>query len=182
MIIIGFIGVFFLLRSIVIIFSLFTSAPYVPLEKYLIKESTRFLSLKRGDRFVDIGSGDGRVVFWVAKNYPEVEYCKGIEISLLLNLASRFLRLFSCNKERIVFERRNAFKCDFRKENKVFIYLLKDTVDKLMPVLEKQLPSGAKVVSPLFTIDQKYEKSGDLSVKEVIFRGKIRKIYIWTKK
>ncbi len=177
------VGFFFLFRSMLTIFSFFTTSPFVPLEKFLIEKGLSFLNVGKGDRFLDIGCGDGRVVFSCAKKYPGAKFYKGIEIIRILVIFANVRRFFFRNekKERIIFERENAKYYDYGDYNKIFMYLLPEFVSDLMKKLEKEVPTGAVIVSVAFAIPEKYKRSGELKVEEVKLGRKKKKIYIWKK-
>lgn len=181
-IILSFVCIFFLARSVLTLLSFFTTSPFVPLEKKLIEGGLEFLDVGEGDRFIDIGSGDGRVVAYCAQKYPNADLYKGIEIIPILLPISNVRKIFSKNKEKISFQRDDAKKHNYSNYNKVFMYLLPEFVSDLMPKLKKELPKGAVVVSVAFAIPQSYKSSGELKVHEVKFGRKKKKIYVWRKK
>ncbi len=176
------ISIFYLLRSALIIFTLFSKAPFIPLGKSLILKSLAFLNLKKGDSFVDIGSGDGRVVFTAFKRYPFLKKYVGIEINRILYFWSKKFSLFRKNNKVIYFRNSDALKIKYSSFNKVYIYLLPDLLKSLMKKLEKELPVNSVVVSPIFKIPDEFKKSGNIEVKDVKLYGKMKKIYIWKKK
>jgi trans-aconitate methyltransferase len=180
-----FVCVFFLTRSLITLVSFFSKSPFVPLEKVLIDKGLNHLNMKKEDRFLDIGCGDGRVVFSCAKKYPGATFYKGIEIIPVLVYTAklkRFLIKKVEEREKISFERKDARKYTYSEFNKIFMYLLPEFVSELMPKLEKELPSEAVVVSVAFKIPEIYKRSGELKVEEVKFGRKKKKIYIWKKK
>ena len=63
---------------ITLILSLFVSPSHTKVED--LEKIVKKLKLKKGDTFVDLGCGDGRVVFAVAKKFKDVN-CIGYEIS-----------------------------------------------------------------------------------------------------
>jgi len=56
---------FFLLRTIIIALSMFGKVPYVPSNK-VFKEVIKHMEIKEGDKVLDIGSGDGRVLIYAS--------------------------------------------------------------------------------------------------------------------
>ena len=156
--------------------------PYVPIDTELMREVFKYMNVEKGDSFIDIGSGDGKVVCWVAKEFPKVKIYKGVEVSSSLVFFSRIRRLLSKQKEKIDFEKKNALEFDYSKFNKVYMYLLSGFIEEIMFVLQEQLPRGAVVVSPIFAIPEDFKKFGELTVKKIEIRGKIKQLYIWKKK
>jgi SAM-dependent methyltransferase len=57
-----------------------------------LKKLVKGLTLKKGDIFVDLGCGDGRVVFEVAKNFKDVT-CIGYEISPIHIMIAKLSRV-----------------------------------------------------------------------------------------
>ncbi len=179
------IGLFFLGRSILTILSFFSKSPFVPLEKVLIEKALGFLKIDTGDRFLDIGSGDGRVVLECASRYPKAKSYTGIEIIPILVVTAKlrkFLATKDLKKKDILLKRQDASKYHYGNYNKVYMYLLPEFVQELMVKLEKELPKNAIVVSVAFAIPDVYKKSGELKMEEVKFGRKKKKIYIWKKK
>ncbi len=77
-----------------------------------LKALIQKLKLKKGDIFVDLGCGDGRVVFEVAKKFKKVK-CVGYEISpihIMIAKLSRIILFPFSKRVRIVAE-------DFTKTN-----------------------------------------------------------------
>lgn len=69
-----------------------------PTPKKDLKDTAKRMKLKKGDVFADLGCGDGRVVFEVAKKYKDVK-CVGYEISpihlMIANLSKSLLFPFT---------------------------------------------------------------------------------------
>ena len=177
-----FVCIFFLTRSLITLLSFFTKSPFVPSERILFEKGLELLQVGVGDRFLDIGCGDGRVVFSCANKYLKASCYEGIERIWLLVIFANFKRIFSGKKSKIFFKRADARNYSYEKYNKVFMYLLPEFVAELMPVLEKQLPSKSIVVSIAFRIPDKYKETGELSVNEVKLGKKSKKIYVWEKR
>jgi len=143
------IAIFFIVRVFIIALSFRKGeVPYVPIGKKDMKVAVAALKLQQKDRFLDIGSGDGRVVLYVAKLYPDIN-CTGIEKNKLLVLWSRFLAWILRRKNAIFFVE-DATKFDYNGYNKIFMYLTLDLIVQIMPRLKKILKSGARVVSCKF--------------------------------
>ena len=172
---------FFLTRTVLIMVSFFYKSPFVPLDKVLMQKALALLKVSAKDKFLDIGCGDGRVVFKCFQDYPGAKRYKGIDIMTMLVAFAKIRKIFFGKNSKIVFEKADAMKYSYKGYNKVFMYLLTDFVAELMPKLEKELPSKAVVVSVIFPIPEIYKKTGNLSISEVESGNRTKKLYMWEK-
>lgn len=109
----------------------------------LVKE----MKLNDTDIFADLGCGDGRVVFEVAKRYKKVK-CIGYEISpillMLANLSKSILFPFS---NRVEIRAEDFTKADLKDITVVYANWGKGSEEHLEKFLKK-LPKRIKVVRP----------------------------------
>lgn len=103
--------------------------------------------IKPGERVVDLGAGDGRLVFAAAKAGAKAT---GYEISWPVYLASRATQFFGRHGGRLV--RRNIFDVSLKHTGVVLCYLLPETMQKLKAKLEQELPIHARVISHAFPV------------------------------
>lgn len=113
----------------------FLGAPYVPTNAKLLDEILKGANLKKGNLFVELGSGDGRVVRTAVLKYGVKGL--GIELNPLLVLFSTLLAYLR-NLRDIKFKRQNFFDTDLKDANTLFLFLLPKTLLKLRPKLEKE--------------------------------------------
>jgi ubiquinone/menaquinone biosynthesis C-methylase UbiE len=106
-----------------------------------MSEMVKRLDFKKGDTFVDLGCGDGRVVFEVAKKFKGVS-CIGYEISpihiMIAKLSKAVLFPFS-NRVRIVAE--NFLKADLGEVDVVYVNWgrnVPEEYERLLNNLEKK--------------------------------------------
>jgi len=102
--------------------------------------------------FVDLGSGDGRVVFRAAR---ENIFAKsiGYEINPALHLFANFRRLITPQYwNSTSFYMRDIWKIQLYQYDVVAVYGLAPIMDKLGKKLEKELQPGSIVVSNVFSI------------------------------
>lgn len=168
--------------SLIYVFLIATSlrkeTPFVPLEHNAIRYALSILNLDRSDRFVDIGSGDGRVVRRVVREYS-VASATGVEYNYGLYTISRVLDFVLGGKGSYIHS--DAFKLDYAKYTKVFLYVTSDMLDRLLPKLLEDLPVGSKVISVYFKPRVKLDVA-EVLVKKYRINGKIKDFYIITKK
>ncbi len=116
------------------------------------------VDLKRKDRLIDLGSGDGRAVLAASR---VCEFAQGVEINPFLTLFSRFMAIMSANGK-IKFINKNFLDVEIKEFNVVFIYLSPKYLNKLKIKLEKELKPGTRVVTNKFKIKGwKEEKNQD---------------------
>lgn len=123
-------------------------APYLPTRRKQAQQALDMLDLKKGEVFVDLGSGDGAVLIEAAKRGL---ICYGYElnplvwsISWLRTLRYRKLVTVRCG---------NFWSKPLPKEAKgVFVFLLDKYMPRLNAKLAKELPRGGALVSYTFQI------------------------------
>lgn len=127
-----------------------TDAPFVPTKIDQIRKILKLAGVKKGKKFYELGSGDGRVVLEAAK--LKADSC-GIEQSWLRVLYSRYkakslaLRLRGVN---VKFYHGNIFSKDYSDTDVVYIYLLPEGVKKLEEKLKQELKRGTTVITQTY--------------------------------
>lgn len=132
-----------------IIFGFF-GPPAVPTPKKIIKEVFKEISLKKGDIFIDLGSGTGRVLRIAGKKYGVKGL--GVEINPFLVWWSRFSAYLTGLKN-IEFKKENFFKTDLSKADVIFMYLLPKYLPKMAGKIKKECKPGILIVSQRFFVD-----------------------------
>jgi len=124
-------------------------APYYPTPETIVEKMLTFGGLKAGEKFYDLGSGDGRVVVMAAQKFGAD--ATGVEMDPDLHKQStdRIRALGLESKARIILG--DITKQDFTNANLLTVYLLPSSNDKIRPMLEKQLKKGTRIVSHDFT-------------------------------
>jgi precorrin-6B methylase 2 len=145
-------AVFFIVSAIILIcliaLSWFagTDAPYVPTKNIRIKKILKEVKLKKGQTFYELGSGDGRVVLEAARLGVTAF---GIEQSLLRVFYSKW-QAHQLNLDNAHFIHGDIFKKDFSTADIIFIFLLPGGIQKLEPILKKNLKKGSLVITQTF--------------------------------
>lgn len=124
-------------------------APFYPSSLKIVDKVIKLSNLKKTDKIIDIGSGDGRIVYQFAKRGYQV---RGIEINPFFVLFSNLLLLITGNFSRGRVYWRNAKKFDYSEYNLVYVYLFPDLVSSLTEKFKKELKPGAKIVSNTFQL------------------------------
>jgi 16S rRNA A1518/A1519 N6-dimethyltransferase RsmA/KsgA/DIM1 with predicted DNA glycosylase/AP lyase activity len=156
-----------------------TEVPYVPSEK-LFKKAIEYLEIKKGDKVLDIGSGDGRVLFYASKKYPEAEFV-GVERRVSLVLFSNIKKII-LNRKNLTFIRENAHNHDLSEYNKIYMYLIPAFTDKLLLKKNDNFKKETCILSFHFPFGKKISSINKVTKYPVKYKGKEDNIYILTTK
>src|SRR5476649_2317720 len=70
--------IIFIFLWVLLLRSLFSTAPFVPIPKSILSQIVEALAIPKDGLVYDLGCGDGRVLSYAAKLYPEAKFI-GIE-------------------------------------------------------------------------------------------------------
>lgn len=137
-----------------IISSLF-GAPYVPTHQKLALEILKEVKYKKNGLFVELGSGDGRIVRTAVKKYR----LRGlaVDINTLLIIWSKLLAKLEGIDKNISFVNKNILKIDLSQADYLYLFLFPELINKLKPNFDKQLKKGVIIISHGFPV-KGYEK------------------------
>jgi SAM-dependent methyltransferase len=124
--------------------------PWVPTRRKDLQRILRLVSLKKGQKFVDLGCGDGRVVRYLSKHSEGI--CSGIELSLPHFFFAKLCGfLLSFGKAKVSYG--DLLNLDLTDVDTVFVYGYPSSLNtKLKPKIERELKPGAVLVSYEFPI------------------------------
>ena len=126
-------------------------APWVPSSLGTVKKMLQMAEVTSGQKVVDLGAGDGRIVIVAARLFGA--QAVGVEIDPIRCLiANSLICMLGLRKKAHVY---HSNMCDFDLSDVdvVTVYLLQGTNQKIKDWLGEQLPSGAKIVSHSFSMD-----------------------------
>jgi len=127
---------------------LFLGAPYVITDQERVKKIIVLLNIKPGDKAVDLGSGDGRLVIAMAKAGAEAY---GYEINPFLVLLAKKNIQKAGLKNKAFIHWKSFWKEDFSSFNAVTVFGVSYIMKRLETKLQKELKPSARVVSSVFT-------------------------------
>ncbi len=135
--------------AISIMWPLIIGAAWSPSSRTVVNKMLEMAEVDSRDVLYDLGSGDGRIVAEVAREYRARGI--GIEADPLRVLWSRMnLRLFGLNKQtQIIWG--DIFNQDISDATVVTVFLWQKTNEKLKEKLQRELKPGARVVSYIWT-------------------------------
>jgi len=151
-----------------------TLAPYIPTPQDVVDRMLTLAEVSSKDIVYDLGCGDGRVVITAAKKYG----ARGVGIDIdkdRIDESRRNAREAGVSSL-VRFERGDILEANVSEATVVTLYLVSSANLKLRPILTKQLPAGARIVSHTFGMGDwqpdKVDKFAD-------GRGDQRVLYLW---
>lgn len=120
-------------------------APFVASPLPVVRHMLKAVDLKPGEAFYDLGSGDGRTVIMAVQEFG----ARAVGVEMREDLAKKALATIQelGIQDRVTIVQSDLFKVNITHADVVFLYLTTSANDKIRPKLEKELKSGARVVS-----------------------------------
>ena len=134
---------------------------WVPTPDAVVDRMLDMVELQRGERLVDLGSGDGKIAIAAAKRGARA---RGIEYNPdMVALSQRNARAAGVNVD---FQQGDIFQVDFREADIVTLYLLPTLNERLRPILLEMKP-GTRVASHQFRMGEwQPDRTDDVSGRE----------------
>lgn len=127
------------------------------------------------DVVFDLGCGDGRVVIQAVKQTGALGVCVDIDPQLV-RLARENARRAGV-EERLQFRTEDLFTTDIHDATVVMLFLWPEINLKLLPKLQRELPSGARIVSNMHDMGP-LPPDGKIAMRPSP-TGKSRDVYLW---
>jgi 16S rRNA A1518/A1519 N6-dimethyltransferase RsmA/KsgA/DIM1 with predicted DNA glycosylase/AP lyase activity len=155
-------------------------APYDFTWKKVIREIIKIAKVKKGQKVVDLGSGDGRIVIAFAQKGAEAH---GYEINPFLVWYSRYKIRKAGLKGKAFIHWKNFWKVDFGQYDKIVMFQFSAIMEKLGEKFKCELKKGAVVISYYWEIPtmklKKLVKVKDLKAPKMY--KSVRNIYVYEK-
>lgn len=137
--------------------------PFVPTRARNLDKIFSYLEISAKDVFYDLGSGDGRLPFYINKNYQIKAV--GVELNPLLHLFAQ-LKKKILKRTQVFFYRRNFFNLNLSEATIIYLFLFPEVVEKLYPKFIAECQKGTVIVSHGFKIKRlDSKKVAELSEK-----------------
>lgn len=121
-------------------------APYYPTPETIVMKMLQLGELKAGERIYDLGSGDGRIVIMAAQKFHAEAYGVELDKDLCKQSIGKIQKLGLEKNARII--NGDLLTQNYGSADLVTVYLLPDSINnKVLPLLDKQLKKGARVVA-----------------------------------
>lgn len=152
--------------------------PYVPTPRKIIGEMARAADLSEGMKIVDIGSGTGRILFYIARRHKV--QATGVEKFLWPYLVSKAKLIVPGKKGSLKFARADMYDYPLDDADRIFCYITPEGAQPLSPKLNKELKKGAKIISYFFP----FKGLSEFDAREIKLNRdkKTEKIFVYTKR
>jgi SAM-dependent methyltransferase len=151
--------------------ALISGAPFVPTPMRACRKMLKLAGIKKGDKVVDIGCGDGRMVYLAANEIGADAV--GYELSPIVYVLAKIRQLLWRSKAKIKF---GDFRMhDLSEVDHIVCYMLPETLEKFIPKFEKEMKTGAKISSYAFHIG----KWAPVHLEESDSSEKISRIWVY---
>ena len=121
----------------------FTKVPFIPVDRKILPVIVSAMRLEKGGVVYDLGCGDGRVLAACSVSNPEAQYI-GLDKDWLPIILAKWRTRHNKN---IKILRQDFFRHNLAETTHIYMYLLPEMMDALLPKLEKELRSGTRLVA-----------------------------------
>ncbi len=125
-------------------------APWVPIFKEDLKRLDSLIKLETNKTFYELGCGNGRVIFYLAKKYPEVKFV-GIEISLFLFLFCQLRKILG-NYKNVKLKLNDYMLLDLNQADYIYVFSNTKPVNELAQKIVNEVNKSLIVISYCFEI------------------------------
>ncbi len=134
-------------------------APWVPTKKNDVKRFLEVLNMSEWEKFLEIGTWDGRVAMAVAQKYHN-NYVVGIELAPPIFFLAFIRKFFSGNTHNLRYVLGNAFSLNFWDYEHIYVFWMPDKMQKkIVPKFMSEASKGAKLYSYVFSIPEEFRAS-----------------------
>lgn len=147
------------------VIAIFKGASYVPTTHRRVARLLDLVEIKPGEKLLDLGSGDGRILFAAAKRGAT---CVGVEINPLLCHYSRFLAKLKRVKG-VTIEEKDFWRRDLSDIDILTVYLVPIRLDQLKAKVCSEMKSGSRVATAVYHFKdwEPERRDGDVAVYRV---------------
>ena len=134
-----------------LIISFFMGSPFVKTNKKRIINIFKHIPIDRNMKVIDLGSGDGVVVRYIAKKFKC--FCIGIDINPILIFRSIILSILDGVITRVKFKVQKIQDADLKNADIVYSFLLPSLTNSIKNKFLKEVKPGALIISHGFKLN-----------------------------
>ncbi|KKR50806.1 MAG: hypothetical protein UT84_C0006G0008 [Candidatus Curtissbacteria bacterium GW2011_GWA1_40_16] len=121
---------------------LFFELPYVATKEDKVKTIIKLAGIKKGETVIDLGSGDGRLLFAAAKlGATAVGYELNPLLVIITTLRARIMGL----SKNVIVKKRSLWEADLKTADAVFVYGRKHTMKRFEDFVYKNCKKGTRI-------------------------------------
>lgn len=152
---------FVILAGIFYAIDFFLDLPYVATERHKIEIIIKLANIKKGETVVDLGSGDGRLLFASAERGAKAI---GYELNpFLIALTLGHAKLKGLGNQ-VWVQRQSMWKADLKVADVIFVYSLKKTIKKFEDFVYKNARPSTRVIVNLHPFPNKKPIKSDSGI------------------
>lgn len=157
--------------------------PFITTPDHVTVAMLELAGVRAGDRLIDLGSGDGRIVITAARRFGATGL--GVEIVPELVERSRENARRAGVADRVEFRRQDLFDPsldrDLARATVVTMYLLPEVNLRLRPRLQRVLAPGTRLVSHDWDMgDWRPDRTVEIGVPDkTVGREKLSRLHLW---
>ena len=147
-------GILFIISEM---YSSLPDAPFIPSFKKAKDKMIEFSEIKPGEKVVDLGCGDGRLVFAASDKGANAI---GVEITIFVYWYAKILQFVFKKKGKLI--RGNLYDHDIRDADVLFCYLMPRQLNKIDKKFKEECKKGCRIICNSFKLPGwEIEKSYD---------------------
>lgn len=123
-------------------------APYVATDDTTLQDILNAVKIKKSEKIVDLGSGDGKIILALARQGYEAH---GVEMSLPLALWTKWQIKKQGLEGKAFIHKRDMWKEDVSKYDVIIVYQITYIMKRMEKKLQKEIKPGSRVISNHFT-------------------------------
>lgn len=135
--------VFLILGFALFFVGLFFELPYVATQDDKVETIIKLANIKKGEMVVDLGSGDGRLLYASAKLDA---IAIGYELNPLLIIITIVLSKIKGLSKNVIVKKQSLWEADLKTADVVFVYGRKHTMKRFQDFVYKNCKKGARIL------------------------------------
>lgn len=128
--------------------TLISGVPYYPTNPEVFEKIVELIPKDKKIKFIDLGSGFGSLLLYIAKERPNVE-CVGVELSPLAWIVSKLRFLL---KKNCTMRFQDIFAVDLSEFDFVYAFLAPGPMPKIWKKVSNEMRSGSMFISNTFSV------------------------------